>query len=54
MIESRWVSWEELLPFREQLIDMELELMTKYHYPNKIIPRSYKPYKLMTIYTIDK
>ena len=41
MIESRWVSWEELLPFREQLIDMELELMTKYHYPNKIIPRSY-------------
>ena len=41
MIESRWVSWEELLPFKEQLIDMELELMIRYHYPDKQIPRSY-------------
>lgn len=41
MIESRWVSWEELLPFKEQLIDMELELMIRYHYPDKLIPRSY-------------
>ena len=41
MIESRWVSWEELLPFKEQLIDMELELMIRYHYPDKQIPRTY-------------
>lgn len=41
MIENKWVSWEELLPYKEQLIDMELELMIKYHYPDKIIPRSY-------------
>jgi len=40
-INKKWVTWEELQPFREQLIDMELELMTKYHYPDKIIPRIY-------------
>ncbi len=38
---SRWTNWEGLLPYKEQLIDMELELMTKYHYPDRIIPRSY-------------
>lgn len=41
MIESKWVSWEELLPYKEQLIDMEQELMIRYHYPDKQIPRSY-------------
>lgn len=40
-INKRWVTWEELQPYREQLIDKELELMIKYHYPDKIIPRSY-------------
>lgn len=40
-IRNRWVSWEELLPYKEQLIDMELVLMIKYHYPNRDIPRSY-------------
>ena len=38
---SRWVSWEDLQPYKEQLIDMELELMIKYHYPDRFIPRSY-------------
>ena len=38
---SKWVTWEELLPYKKQLIDMELELMIKYHYPDKEIPRSY-------------
>lgn len=41
MIKSRWITWEELLPYKEQLIDMELELMIKYHYPDKLIPRDY-------------
>lgn len=40
-IKQRWLSWIELIPFKEQLIDMELELMIKYHYPDRIIPRTY-------------
>ena len=40
-VNSRWASWEDLLPFKEQLIELELELMVRYHYPDKIIPRSY-------------
>lgn len=33
-IRSAWMSWEDLYPFKEQLIDMEHELMIKYHYPD--------------------
>lgn len=40
-MECKWVNWEELVPYKEQLIDMELNLMIRYHYPDKIIPRSY-------------
>ncbi len=39
MIEIRWVTWEELLPYKDRLIDMECELRIKYHYPDKIIPQ---------------
>lgn len=40
-IEYGWMSWEELAPYKEQLVDMELELMIRYHYPDWDIPRSY-------------
>ena len=40
-IKSWWVTWDELLPYKDQLINMELELMVKYHYPDKVIPKSY-------------
>lgn len=40
-IKSKWVTWQELEPYREQLVDMEYELMVKYHYPDRIIPRTY-------------
>ena len=46
MINSRWITWAELLPYKDQLIDMELELMIKYHYPDKIIPRCYPEQKV--------
>lgn len=48
-IKSRWVNWEQLLPFKEQLIDMELELMTKYHYPDRMIPRSYPEQRVTSL-----
>ena len=41
VINKRWVTWQDLQPYREQLIDMELELMMKYHYPDKKISRLY-------------
>jgi len=37
----KWVTWEELLPYKEQLIDMELDLMIRFHYPDKVISRTY-------------
>ena len=40
-IKNRWVTWEELHPYKEQLIDLELDLMIKFHYPDKSISRSY-------------
>lgn len=36
-----WMNWEEIAPFRNQLVDMELDLMITYHYPDWDIPRSY-------------
>lgn len=36
-----WMTWEQILPFKEQIIDWELEVMVKYHYPDKSIPREY-------------
>lgn len=40
-IETRWMRWEEIEPYKTQLIDLELELMIRYHYPEWEIPRSY-------------
>lgn len=39
--ECGWMSWEEIAPFREQLIEMELDLMITYHNPDWDIPRAY-------------
>ena len=36
-----WMTWEQILPFKDQIIDWELEVMVKYHYPDKCIPREY-------------
>lgn len=36
-----WMSWEQILPFKEQIIDWELEVIIKYHYPEMNIPRSF-------------
>jgi len=40
-IKTGWITWTELEPYKEQMIDMELELMIKYHFPDWKIPRSY-------------
>lgn len=40
-IKYGWMSWKELLPYKEQLVNMEHELMIRYHYPDWDIPRSY-------------
>jgi len=41
-----WMSWEQIFPFKEQLIDMELDCMITFHYPDKAIPRSYPEQKV--------
>lgn len=45
-IKTGWMTWEEIQPYKEQLIDMELELMIRYHYPDWDIPRSYPEQKV--------
>lgn len=41
-----WMTWEQIEPFKEQIIDMELEEMITYHYPDWDIPRSYPEQKV--------
>lgn len=41
-----WMTWEQIEPYKEQIIDMELEAMTVYHYPERDIPRSYPEQKV--------
>ena len=36
-----WMTWEQIYPFKELIVDWELDVMIKYHYPDKNIPRSY-------------
>lgn len=36
-----WMEWEEILPYRDQLIQLEHELMIRYHYPDKVVPVDY-------------
>ena len=35
------MTWEQIEPYKDQLIDMELKLMVDYHYPDWNIPRTY-------------
>lgn len=41
MLHYKWMSWDELTPYMEQLVELEIELTHKYHYPNMFIPRSF-------------
>ena len=43
---SGFMSWDQIEPYKEQIIDMELEEMIKYHYPDWDIPRSYPEQKV--------
>lgn len=45
-ITTGWMTWEEIKPYKEQLIDLELDLMITYHYPDWDIPRSYPEQKV--------
>lgn len=36
-----WMTWDQIYPFAEQIIDWEQEVIIKYHYPDKNIPRSF-------------
>lgn len=43
---SGWMSWDEIRPYKNQIVDLELELMISYHYPDWSIPRSYPEQKV--------
>lgn len=44
-LQCGWMTWEQILPYKEQLIDMELDCMIAFHYPEMAIPRSYPAQK---------
>lgn len=41
-----WMTWDDIKPYEEQLIDLELILMVMYHYPDWDIPRSFPEQKV--------
>lgn len=41
-----FMTWEQIKPYKEQIIDMELEEMIRYHYPDRKIPRAYPEQKV--------
>lgn len=40
-IVTKWMVYEDIEPYKEQLVKMEYELITKYHYPDREISESY-------------
>ena len=40
-IKKQWMSWDDLVPFKNQLIELEVELTQNYHYPDMHIPIEY-------------
>lgn len=48
-VQFTWMTWEQIEPFKEQLIDWELEVMVKYHYPDKIISRDYPASRVINL-----
>ena len=41
-----FMTWEQILPYKEQIIDMELKASIEFHYPEWAIPRSYPEQKV--------
>lgn len=49
VLEFKWLNWEEIELYKERIIDWELEVMIKYHYPEKDIPRTYPEEKVNSL-----
>lgn len=41
-----FMSWAQIVLYKEQIIDMELDEMIQFHYPDRKIPRSYPEQKV--------
>ena len=41
MIKYGWMNWEKIVPYKDQLIELEQVLIKKYHYPERDIPMTY-------------
>lgn len=40
-IKTGWMTWEEIEPFKNQLVELEQTLMIKYHYPDRYDGKEY-------------
>lgn len=48
---AKWMNWEEISPYKDQLIQMEHTLIKKYHYPERDIPFEYSINSVETLET---
>ena len=40
-LEFEWLTWQQIEPYKELIAEWENETVIKYHYPDKIISKSY-------------
>lgn len=38
---TKWLSWDEIVPYKEEIINLEYELIKKFHYPDREISINY-------------
>ena len=41
-----WMTWEQIEPYKEQIIDMEYDSMVTWHYPDWDLPRRFTEEKI--------
>ena len=41
-----WMTWEQIEPYKEQIIDMEYDSMVTWHYPDWDLPRGFTEEKI--------
>lgn len=40
-MQTKWLSWNEIIPYKEELVNLEYELIKEFHYPDREISMDY-------------
>lgn len=44
-----WMTWEQIEPYQEQIVDMEHDSMVTWHYPDRDIPRRFTEERIISL-----